>query len=352
METQDFSRHLSAMMAWHFSPNTGSPFWLQRRSTLPFDPLTDIRQLSDLAMFPDISLELRHTPVEALMPRGLVSEPLAGVFESGGTTGAAKRVLAYESWLDELVSWRLQNFVKQDSKHPLNTLAIVPTGPHIVGAINQRRARRMGGLCFSVDMDPRWVKKALQNGDHDGMRRYADHLLEQCLPILQSQSIAYLVATPPLLEAIAARPELVENLNSSLLQITWGGTHMSNDTYAYLKDEVFPTIPISASYGSTMILSDTRARAGELHQGGVIFDSFAPYALLQVVEGENRQPVAYGQRGQGLMHHVSRYAFFPNVLERDTAVRLPAEPGSAGDAVSEVRPLAQVANQTVIEGVY
>ena len=36
---------------WHFDPETGCPFWLERAKTLDFDPRTDIKTYDDLERF-------------------------------------------------------------------------------------------------------------------------------------------------------------------------------------------------------------------------------------------------------------------------------------------------------------
>ncbi|EJG7369568.1 phenazine antibiotic biosynthesis protein [Escherichia coli] len=352
MNLPDFTTHLTRMMKWHFSPETGAPFWLEMRQSLDFDPLHEVNTFADLARFPDVSDRLRDIPVEALIPRGLHHLTLAGVFESGGTTGKPKRIVVFEQWLDELVSWRLSGLRSGTNEQPGNTLALVPTGPHIVGAINARRARAKGGLCFSVDLDPRWVKKCIQRNDIAGMQAYAAHIVEQAEDILYTQSIQYLIATPPILERMAQRPALVAHMNQTLKEITWGGTQMDSDTLAFLQKEVFPMVPINASYGSTMVLGEAKARCPVDSNDSVIFDSFAPYILLEVVEPQTRHPVQFGERGRVIMHHLSRYAFFPNILERDTAVRRPRNDDFPGSSVSDVGPLPIIDGRTVIEGVY
>ncbi len=352
MIEHNFQRHLTEVMTWHFSPETGSPFWLDMRSHLDFNPIKDIHTFKDLSLFPDVSLALRDVAIEDLQPKGLANASLTGIFESGGTTGKAKRVIAYDEWLSKLITWRLQGFKQLTHKQAKNTLAIIPRGPHIVGEINQRRARALGGQCFTVDLDPRWVKKLIQAGDSEGVKAYSDHLLDQAEPIIATQSIAYLVATPPLLEAIARRPFLRQHLNQTLDMITWGGTQMDIDTLDYLKSTVFPDVTITASYGSTMILSETKARINEDYQGAPIFDSFAPYVLLDVINPDSGVPVPDYKRGQVVMNHLSQYALLPNILERDTAVRIPSLLGYPGAAVSHIKPVANFDGQVVIEGVY
>lgn len=49
--TDDPLAYLRAVVRWHFSPETGSWYWLQRAQSLDFDPLTDVQSLADLALF-------------------------------------------------------------------------------------------------------------------------------------------------------------------------------------------------------------------------------------------------------------------------------------------------------------
>lgn len=352
MNLPDFTSHLARMMKWHFSPNTGTPFWLDMRQSLNFDPLHDVKTFADLARFPDVSDSLRDIPIEALIPRGLDDVSIAGIYESGGTTGKPKRIVVFQQWLEELVNWRLSGGKVDCEKKSGNTLALIPTGPHIVGVINHQRARARGGLCFTIDLDPRWVKKCIQRNDINGMHTYAAHIVDQAEDILYTQSVQYLIATPPILERIAQRPVLVAHMNQTLKEITWGGTHMDKDTLEFLQTEVFPSVPITASYGSTMILGEAKARSAASADSQVIFDSFAPYIMLEVVDPETFIPVEFGKRGRVIMHHLSRYAFFPNTLERDTAIRLPRNDNFPGSSVSDVGPLPTINGRVVIEGVY
>src|SRR5437879_6253753 len=87
----DPDKFVQAAMDWHFGPKTGSPFWLERARSLPFDPRTDVKSFQDLALFPNVANELRDVRAEDLIPKGYGPRPdVVGVFESGGTTGAPK----------------------------------------------------------------------------------------------------------------------------------------------------------------------------------------------------------------------------------------------------------------------
>jgi len=82
--------HTVEMMAWHFHPSTGCPFWLDYATKLTFNPLTDVKCYADLRKFPPFEDEwLRGGPVRRWVPKGLADQPCY-VFETGGTTGTPK----------------------------------------------------------------------------------------------------------------------------------------------------------------------------------------------------------------------------------------------------------------------
>jgi hypothetical protein len=74
--------------------------------------------------------------------------------------------------------------------------------------------------------------------------------------------------------------------------------------------------------------------------------------FFRVVDPETGRPVAHGERGQIVMNHITKFAFVPNNLERDTAIRVPAEDGHIGDAVADVAPVQTFDGTRITEGVY
>ncbi|OCG41182.1 phenazine antibiotic biosynthesis protein [Gilliamella sp. Fer1-1] len=348
-----FNQHLKSVMDFHFSADTGTPFWLKKKTNLGFDPLIDINSFDDLRLFPDISEELKHIDVRELIPKGLEKFSDLGVFESGGTTGRPKKIVVFNEWLNLLVDWRCEKMLQPKINKSKDYLAVIPTGPHIVGEINRRRALKLGGLFFSIDLDPRWVKRMIQAKENDVVEQYSSHLIEQLENIVSTQDIGYLVITPPLLEKIARNSLLVKKLNDSLQQIIWGGTQMNQDVLLYLQENIFPNVPISASYGNTMVLGEGCARLNETYDGMPIFDSFSPNIIFDVRDLNNcLESATYGSRGRVFMHHITKYAFFPNIKERDTAIRLARNDNLIGDAVSKVEPVSVFGGVEVIEGVY
>ncbi|HET6736319.1 AMP-binding protein [Mycobacterium sp.] len=350
-ETPDPHEFLQAAMQWHFSPDTGSPFWLKHGESLDFDPRRDVKEFTDLSLFPNVTNELRDVAVRDLIPQGYgPTPPIAGVFESGGTTGAPKRVVFLQDWMDQMTATISTQLDAVGVPHDVDWLAITPTGPHGIGQFMGAVAALRGGIRFSIDMDPRWVKKLIADGKFDGARAYSAHLIEQSSYILQTQEIGVLVATPPLLAQIAEVEQLAELVRRQVKVILWGGTRFDPDTADILRTEVFPEIPLYGFFGNTMTLGSFTERIGD--NDLCIFDPIAPWLSFRVVNPDTKEPVALGERGQVVMNHVSKSFLLPNNLERDMATRIQAPDGAVGDSIADVGPVVAFDNETVIEGVY
>ena len=349
----DPDEFVRAAMEWHFNPETGSAYWLRRAETLPFDPRADVKGVEDLALFPNIIDELRDVRVEDLIPRGYGPDPgVVGVYESGGTTGAPKRVVVLRDWWDRYMTWRNAGLDAHGFPRDVNRLAVLPTGPHIAGQTAADTAAGRGGITFKVDMDPRWVKKLIAAGNAADAGAYAGHLVEQAAFLLRTQDIGVLMTTPPLLEQIARREDLAGLINEKVQGIVWSGAHMDADTRYLYRTEVFPGVKLCGAYGSTMILGAVVERAGLTGDDPCVFDPPAPYVTFRVVDPGTGRRAGYGERGQVVMNHVSRNMLLPNNLERDVATRVEPPAGQAGDSVADVSPAASFGGQDVIEGVY
>ncbi|MEW2548390.1 phenazine antibiotic biosynthesis protein [Streptomyces sp. NPDC047002] len=342
-----------AAMAWHFGEDTGSPFWLARAASLGFDPRTDVRGHQDLALFPNVADELRDVRAAALVPRGYGARPgVVGVAESGGTTGAPKRVVILRDWWDRVVSAVDADLDALGFPRGADWLALAPTGPHMVGDLVTRLATDRGGIRFPVDLDPRWIKKLLAAGDTGQADAYGEHLVEQAAHLLSTQDIGVLMTTPALLERLARRDDLVELVNAKVRGILWGGTHMDADSRDLYRTEVFPGVPLHGVYGSTMILGGVGERLGLTADDPCVFDPLAPFVTFSVVAPETGGTVGHGERGQVVTHHVSKSFLLPANLERDLATRVRAPAGAPGDAIADVGPVAVFDERAVIEGVY
>ncbi|WP_067686190.1 AMP-binding protein [Nocardia jejuensis] len=349
--TVDPDEYVQALMQWHFTAETGSPYWLRRARTLDFDPLTQVRTFADLARFPNVVNEFRDLAIEDLIPRGLegADREIAGIFESGGTTGTPKRFVMFERWMEFALGW---DEFRYADLGPMNVLAIAPSGPHMFGEFATRRARRHRGVKFTVDLDPRWIKRSIARGQTAEADRYAEHLIDQAADILATQSVGILITTPPLLERLSRRDELVKLVREKIRFICWSGAHMDADTRDIFQQEIFPDIALVGLYGSTTILGMSRERPVDPPDGPAVFDAPSPYIAFRVVDPATGADVRYGERGQVVMNHLTKYALLPNNLERDLATKVEPLPGALGCAVSDVGPVTVFDDNAVIEGVY
>ncbi|HYB39624.1 MAG TPA: phenazine antibiotic biosynthesis protein [Mycobacterium sp.] len=348
---QDPEAYLRAAIAWHFDEDTGSPFWLRTAKTLNFNPLTDVNSFADLRLFPNVVNELRSLPVEDLIPRGYGSPPpLPQIFESGGTTGAPKRTVQLPDWVEQVVQWQAEDFTGGGFLQGRGFLCLMPSGPHGVGFFSRLVSERLGSIFYSIDLDPRWVKKIAARNATADVRDYVDHIIEQAVFILQTQDVANLQTTPPLLEAIARNDLVVETVNRKIRYVLLSGAHVDIDTLDLLR-EIFPNTLITMVFGSTMILSQAVTRTnGDCES--FVFDPRTPYVVFWVVDPDTGEGVPHGQRGQVVMNHISKGMFIPNNLERDSAIRMPGPAGQVGDSLTEVRPVSTFEGEAVIEGVY
>jgi phenylacetate-coenzyme A ligase PaaK-like adenylate-forming protein len=347
----DPGAYLRAAIAWHFGADTGCPFWLRTARTLDFNPLTDVNTFTDLRLFPNLVNELRRVPVEDLIPRGYgTPPPLPQIFESGGTTGAPKRTVQLPDWIEQVVQWQTTDFESGGFLRGRGFLCLMPSGPHGVGYFSRLVSQRLGSIFHAIDFDPRWVKKIAARNATSAVSSYLEHLIEQAVFVLHTQNVANVHTTPPLLEAIARNDHLVDVINEKIRFILLSGAHVDADTLELLRD-VFPDTAITMVFGSTMVLSQAvTRRSGE--RASFVFDPRSPYVVFWVLDPDTGSEVPYGQRGQVVMHHISKGMFIPNNLERDSAIRVPGPPGQVGDSLTDVRPVATFEGEPVIEGVY
>jgi phenylacetate-coenzyme A ligase PaaK-like adenylate-forming protein len=68
--------HLRDIIQWHFSPETGSPFWLNWAAKAGWDPKAEIKTTADLNKFPHFEDEwLRDLQPEVWVPKAFAGRP-------------------------------------------------------------------------------------------------------------------------------------------------------------------------------------------------------------------------------------------------------------------------------------
>jgi hypothetical protein len=252
-------------------------------------------------------------------------------------------------WVAQVVQWQTEDFATGGFQRGEGFLCLMPSGPHGVGYFSRLVSERLGSVFHPIDIDPRWVKKIAARNAAAEVAAYVDHVIDQAVFILQTQNVANLHATPPMLEAIARDDKVVDLVNEKIRYLLLSGAHVDADTIDVLRD-IFPNTTITMAFGSTMILSQAVTRIAD--DESFVFDPRTPYVVFWVVDPDTGEQVPYGQLGQVVMNHISKGMFIPNNLERDRAIRMPGPAGELSDSVSAVRPVATFEGEAVIEGVY
>jgi hypothetical protein len=333
------------MVRRHFDPVTGSPYWLKKAPDLTFDP-RDITRYRDLTAFGPMPLgDLRRADPADLVPLA-VARPLSGrIWESGGTTGDPCRVFYTESMLDHRSAWRRWALRVEGFVPASNWLFSTPMGPHVAGHGIWDLVGH-GGCAYSVDFDPRWVKRMIRAGRLRDAQEYTDHMLGQILGILENQPITYIATTPALFHALVRRaPKAVAQLKGAKLS----GTHATCDMYRSFREALGDDAILVITYGNTF--GNTVRLPAE--RDGDIMPNVAnyPQVTTAVVDTEDwTREVGFGEYGQVRLTVLHSDLFLPNILERDFAMRYDTGPDWPCDGVANVRPL-QMAKLTP-EGIY
>src|SRR6266702_5658874 len=222
--------HVRQIVEWHFNPATGCPFWLDFASKLSWDPRKEIHRYADLRNFPPFEDEwLRGGPVRRWAPKGLAGMPMF-VFETGGTTGVPKSRLAME---DFRTDYEMFSETLPDKYFPRgsNWLMLGPSGPRRLRLAVEHLCQHRGGICFCVDLDPRWVVKLIKKGWMEHLKAYQEHVIDQAMTILSANhEIRCMFTTPKLRDALAGRleKETTSLKDQGITGVFCGGTEMTS----------------------------------------------------------------------------------------------------------------------------
>src|SRR5918996_793925 len=185
MNRENLDAWVREVVAWHFDLETGCPFWLDFAKNLSWDPSKEIQTYDDLSRLGFFQDEwLRGGPVRRWVPKGLADRPVF-VFETGGSTGVPKsRInvedfrLDYEAFSDTLP----EEFFPRGA----DWLHVGPSGPRRLRLSVEHLCQHRGGICFMVDLDPRFFIKLLKWGETEMAQAYKEHVIGQALTLLKA----------------------------------------------------------------------------------------------------------------------------------------------------------------------
>jgi phenylacetate-coenzyme A ligase PaaK-like adenylate-forming protein len=345
---------------WHFHESTGCPFWLQKKSELKFDPLKEVRGFDDLKKFPEFQDEwLRGGPVRRWVPKAYQDRPVY-VFETGGTTGIPKSRIVID---DFRIDYELFSETLPDEYFPrgANWLMLGPSGPRRLRLAVEHLCQHRGGICFCIDLDPRWVIKLIKKGWMEHLEEYKRHCIDQAVTILTAgHEIRCVFATPKLLEALA---QALEERGTTIPEvgirgIFSGGTEFTPQWTRFCVEEYFGGPPevsgvyMTPTYGNTLmgLACSKPVTAAEGYK--ISYYAPQPRAVIEVVDfDDSNRVVDYGQTGRVKLWTLTKEFFVPGFLERDEGEREPPFEKYPWDGISGVRPFRGLAAETTV-GVY
>lgn len=337
------------VVAWHFDPATGCPFWLEYAKTLDWDPRQEIQTYENLDRFGFFQDEwLRGGPVRRWVPRAYADRPVY-TFETGGSTGVPKSRISID---DFRIDYEAFSATLLDEAFPKGSdwLMLGPSGPRRLRLAVEHLAQHRGGICFMVDLDPRWVIKLIKMGEIEMAERYKQHVIEQGLTLLRAhENIQCLFATPKLLEALCEKVSLKK---VGIKGVFCGGTEMTPQFHRFAKEELLEGVYFAPTYGNTLMGLATHKPFDPADNYAVIYYPPSPRAMIEVVDPDDpNRVVGYGQTGRVRLTTLTREFFMPRFLERDEAEREPPSGRYPWDGVRNVRPFRRF-QSTVVEGVY
>jgi len=346
-DLDDWVRHVVDI---HFHPVHGTPYWIERAKELGIDARRDVRGYDDLELLGFFPIDaLRTRSVLDFLPASLVKDRgRIRVHETGGTTGSPARVPVIDFFgpINRYMDWYLDAVVGFPRSG--NWLFIGPTGPHGISDSTKDMAEMRGGICYLIDLDPRFVKLLYQKQDMRTVGLYMEHIRRQAYAILDTQPIDILGSTPALLQAMA--PELKER-GYRFSGVMYGGTQLTKDLYHLLRTEFFPDAVHTAVYGNTL-MGGAVLGPPQPGESEIVYYAMEPLVKLDVVDPEHPERlVGMGQTGRVRLTVLSEERLLPRMLERDQAERWPVLPTLGCEGVANVRSLA-LQQSAMAEGVY
>lgn len=341
--------HLREIVRWHFSPETGTPFWLDWAKRTGIDPIARVKIVDDLLVFPNFADEsLRSEPLERWVPAAYKGRPFT-IFETGGTTGMPKQRIG---WEDYKTDYEQFSATLSDADFPRDGywLMMGPTGPRRLRLAIEHLANFRGCSCFFVDLDPRWVKKLISSKQFDQAKAYMEHVVDQAVTILTHRRVDALFTTPKLLEALA---EKISIPDAGIKGVFCGGTTMEPQYTRFLVEEVLEgRTKFVPTYGNTLMGLACHKPLTPEDRYSITYYAPQPRAMLRVVDPDNPdQVVEYDQWGRVELTTLTKEFFMPRFLERDEAIRRRPCDLYPWDGVGEVRPFG-ASKTTIVEGVY
>ncbi|MFT7680340.1 MAG: hypothetical protein ACI8QC_004346 [Planctomycetota bacterium] len=342
--------HVREIIGLHFSPETGTPKWLQFAEQAGWDPRKEVQSFADLIeRFDNFDGEdLRTDPHELWIPKSYAGRPFT-IFETGGSTGMPKQRIGWDDYKVDYAEFS-ETLTEEGFPSGGYWLMVGPTGPRRLRLAIEYLANLRGSACYFIDLDPRWVKKLIKSGQADQAKDYMRHVVDQALCILKGRNVDALFTTPRILEAIGDEISIPD---AGIKGVFCGGTEMSPQNVRFLCEEVLEErVVFVPTYGNTLMGLAHHKPTLKEDDYSVTYYAPQPRAVLRVTEPEDsRGLVPHGEWGRVELTTLTPEFFLPRFLERDAALRCEPCAEYPWDGVAQVKPYSDN-EETIVEGVY
>jgi thienamycin biosynthesis protein ThnN len=357
------SEYLQHIIDIHFHPSMGSKYWINRQRGLKFK---DVKSVKDFVSFKEVigfqdasdqvkfENDTRTLPIEVFIPTRIINDNTRTIWvsQTGGTTGIPKHGCWDSEYWKNVMAYSDEFLDHHRIPRNCNWLFMGPMGPHTTGRLVVSICENRGGRCFSIDLDPRFVRIALNENLKSSYDRYIRHIWEQAESILQYQQIDVLFATSRLLEMA---PEYIDmTLFKNIKGIIHAGTSLGRDANKWLTESAFKGTPIVGMYGTSTTGISYQIPDYRTDPYLVVYVPSSPFISLEIVDKKNHT-VDYGSEGFIATYRLTEDYLIPGFWERDKGIRIKPEGDCSnrypwdwvGGIYSHV-----TSTQRILEGVY
>ena len=198
-----------------------------------------------------------------------------------------------------------------------------PSGPRRLRLAVEHLAQHRGGICFCIDLDPRWVIKLIKKGWMEQLEAYKQHCIDQAITILGAgHDVKCMFGTPKLIEALCLA---LEERGSSLREtgitgIFSGGTEFTPQWTRFCIEELFGGPPevsgiyMTPTYGNTLmgLACSKPVTAAEGYK--ISYYAPQPRAVVEVVDfDDTNRVVGYGETGRAKLTTLTKEFFMPGL---------------------------------------
>ena len=328
------NNYIQNIMDIHFDPKFGTPYWLEREKRLGVNVRNMVKDLEDFRHFFSFkSLEeqivyekdLRKIPLENFIPLKIREDKTRKIWysQTGGTTGLPKHGCWDSEYWKKVLDFSNEFLDLHQVPYNTNWLFMGPMGPHTTGRLVVDIAENRGGGCFTIDLDPRFVKIAQKEKDlGNASERYIQHIWQQAETILKYQNIEVLFATSRLLEMASEYVDL--NLFKNIKAIVHAGTSLNAQTNQLIREDLFPNVQLIGMYGTSTTGISYQSTDLPSRPYEVVYIPSNPFIHIEIVD-EKGKLVNYEELGNLSTYRFTEDYLIPGFWERDKGIRIAPE---------------------------